>query len=271
MHTHTHYSLAVIGALTMGANGALSLDFGNGLVEDGFVAFETPQEAAGTGALQSFGTSFANTGAATVDVSATWPNTASLAVRNSIVRGTGNNATWTGATGQGLVQDWLGSDTRAGNGNWDGTTGTPTFLNISLGNLPAGEYSWTSYHHDTENIHTFFSVAVDTGGGLTVLADGYGTDGSAGGSPDSETDGSPGRAFDFDDMEARGSIYRTTFVADGTNDVTLQFAPYSGAIASSVHNQFFFINGFELEQVPEPGTSLLSVIGVVVLGLRRKR
>ena len=271
MKKHTLAGALTFSLLTAASQAALSIDFGNGAVEAGYTAFATPHETAGTGALQTISTSFVNTGAANVDLSAAWPNTTSLAVRNSIVRGAGNNASWTDTTGIGLVQDWLGSDTRAGNGNWDGSVGTPTYLNLTLGGLPAGTYSWTSYHHDTENIHTAFSVSLDTGSGSSALADGYGTDGSAGGSPDSETDGSPGRAFTFADMDAKGSIYTTTFTADGTNDVTFQFAPYSGAIAPAVHNQFFFINGFELEQIPEPSTGLLGLISAALFGLRRRR
>jgi hypothetical protein len=271
-------SLLALGTVATTANAALWIDFGRSgqVLEAGYVGFDDNHETATTGAAQSFATSFANSGAASVDVAASWTNTSDNRVKQVIVRGAGNNATWTDTTGVGLVQDWIGSDTRTGNGgngNWDGTTGTPTFMTLTLSGLPAGSYDWTSFHHDTENIHTFFEVSIDTGVGALSLANGYGTDGSAGGNPDSELDGSAGRAFTFAEMDAKGSIYNTSFTADGTSDVVFEFTPLSGAIAPAVHNQFFFLNGFQLDQqaVPEPSTGLLGLLGAALLGLRRRR
>ena len=81
-------------------------------------------------------------------------------------------------TGLALVTDFLGIDTRTGNGglgNWDGTTGTPTYMTLTLSGLGTGIYNWTSFHHDTEHVHGDFAVWVDTGSGFVHLADGVST------------------------------------------------------------------------------------------------
>ena len=127
---------------------------------------------------------------------------------------------------------------------------------------------------DTENVHTNFAVWLSTDGGanLTQLADGYMSNSSPGGTPDATTDGSPGLVVDFAGMAAAGSIYETTFTADGSNDVVLQFAPYSGVLGDAVHNQLFGINGFQLTVVPEPTTGILTAIaGLMILTIRRRR
>ena len=54
-----------------------------------------------------------------------------------------------------------------GNGDWDGVDGDPTYMTLTLGGLAADTYSWTSYHHDTENVHGPFAVWISTDGGET--------------------------------------------------------------------------------------------------------
>jgi hypothetical protein len=259
MKKHFLTSLLALGTVAT-ANAALWIDFGRPgqVLEAGYVGFDDNHESATTGASQNFATSFANSGAASVDIAAAWANTTDNRVKQIIVRGAGNNATWTDTTGIGLVQDWIGSDTRTGNGgngNWDGTAGIPTFMTLTLSGLPAGTYDWTSFHHDTENIHGNFKVSVNTGAGADSRVDGYTTDGTTGGNPNSETDGSPGRALTFAEMEAKGAIYTTSFTADGTNPVVVEFVPISGVLGNAVHNQFFVMNGFQLDQQAPPSNS----------------
>jgi hypothetical protein len=213
---------------------------------------------------------------ATVGVTPAWPNTTDNRVQQMIDRGAGNDANWTDSDLDGIT-DFLGTDTRTangGNGNWDGTTGTPTLMTLALSGLPANTYNWTSFHHDTEHVHGDFAVWLSTDGGttFTAQADGYMSDSTPGGNPDSALDGSPGLVTDFAGMTAAGSIYNISFAADGTNDVVLQFAPYTGVLGDAVHNQIWGINGFQLAAVPEPGTSVLlgsALLGL--LGLRRRR
>lgn len=211
-----------------------------------------------------------------VSVTPDWPNTDDINVEQSIDRGAGNDANWTD-TDLNLVTDWLGIDTRSGNGgngNWDGTDGTPTYMTLTLGGLDANSYNWSSYHIDTENVHGSFAAWISTDGGqnFTALADGYMVDSSPGGNPDSTMNGSPGLATNFAEAMAAGGIYEATFDADGTNDVVLQFAPYSGTFGDAVHNQLWGINGFQLSVVPEPESfsiAALAVMGLLVLRRRR--
>jgi hypothetical protein len=216
------------------------------------------------GVTMNYNTTFALTGAATVGLTPDWTNTTDRRVRQSIDRGAGNDANWVD-TDLDLVTDWLGSDSRpgnGGNGNWDGVTGTPTYLTLTLSGLAAGTYHWASFHQDTEHMHTDFGVWLDTGAGFTQLADGTMTDSTPGGNPDS------GNLVDtFAGMAANGSIYNTSISANGTDDVVLRFAPYSN---TAVHRQFFGIDGFQLTQVPEPSSGLLGLLGAVMF-LRRRR
>ena len=212
-----------------------------------------------------------------VGVTPAWPNTGDNRVQQMIDRGNqtvspvgGFDASWTD-TDLNLVTDFIGTDTRignGGNGDWDGTTGTPTYFTLSLSNLPAGDHQWVSFHHDTEHVHGTFAVWLSVDGGTTFnqLADGVMTDGTDGGVPDSGVGTEVG---DFAGMTAAGSIYNTSFTANGTDDVVIRFAPYSGG---GVHRQIWGINGFQVSAapIPEPSTSLLGLIGLAFLA-RRKR
>jgi hypothetical protein len=212
----------------------------------------------------------------TVTVTPAWPNTTANTVQQMIDRGPANDATWLDASTIDGVTDFLGIDTRTGNGgngNWDGTTGTPTYMTLALGGLPAGTYDWLSHHQDTEHVHGNFQVELSTDGGTTYtkLADGYMSDGTAGGNPDSLLDGGQTMLVtDLTEMAAEGSVYTTSFTADGTNDVVFRYAPYTGVLGDAVHNQIWGINGFQL--VPEPATgALFGLGGLMMLALRRRR
>lgn len=237
----------------------------------GYQAYDAGHEVAAdfdTKTYAAFGTS--------VSLTPAWPNTTDNRVQQMIDRGAGNDANWADSDLD-LVTDWLGIDTRTGNGgngNWDGTTGTSTLMTLTLSGLPANSYAWTSFQQDTENVHTNFAVwlSTDSGANFTQLADGYMSNSSPGGNPNAETDGSPGLVVDFAGMTNAGSIYETVFDANGSNDVVLQFAPYSGVLGDAVHNQIFGINGFQLAVVPEPTSGILLAIGgLLILGFRRRR
>lgn len=223
-----------------------------------------------------------------ITVTPDWPNTNNNNVEQMIDRGTQStvapfnatgsfDATWNNAAGDlNLITDWLGIDTRTsngGNGNWDGVTGTPTYMTLRLGGLNNAIYNWTSFHHDTENVHGFFSVELSTDGGASYvkLPDGYMSDGTAGGFPPSTDPGFLGPQVG-PDASTLISTYQTTFIADGVNDVVFRFAPYSN---TDVHRQLWGINGFVLEEtpIPEPSTVALAVLGAAGLAwqLRRRR
>jgi len=270
----------LLATLTATAQAQLAVDFnstsqdGGPTVNAGWEAYsedhEDKQDTDGW-KTASYTTSFG-----TVTLTPDWPNTDDINVEQSIDRGAGNDANWLDTDLDGLT-DWLGTDARAGsggNGNWDGTTGTPTLMTLTLGGLNAGAYNWTSYHHDTENVHGNFAawVSTDAGANFTALADGYMSDSTEGGNPDSATNGSPGLVTDLAGLAAAGGVYNASFTADGSNDVVLQFAPYAGTLGDAVHNQLWGINGFQLEAVPEPASMPLIVLGgVMLLAVRRRR
>lgn len=270
-------SIVAVVAIASVANGQLLIDFNSTTQDggphnlDGFQPYDAGHEVAAdfdTKTYDAFGT--------TVGVTPDWPNTTDNRVRQMIDRGAGNDANWADESIDG-VTDWLGIDTRTGNGgngDWDGVDGTPTYITVALSGLPAQSYNWLSHHQDTENVHTAFAAWVSTDGGanFTALPDGYMSDSTPGGNPDSATNGSPGLATTFAEMEAVGSVYTTTFDANGNDDVVMRFAPYSGALGNAVHNQLFGINGIQLSVVPEPTSGVLAAIGMLfALRLRRRR
>lgn len=279
-------SIIAAGFVASSVQASLWVDFNSGSqdggpeLEPGYQAFTRDHEANsaatpfpgledGSDFDEDFTTTFA--GNPNINLSVAWPNTTDVRVRQSINRtasggaGGGFDSSWTDVTGLALVTDFLGIDTRTGNGglgNWDGTTGTPTYMTLTLSGLGTGIYNWTSFHHDTEHVHGDFAVWVDTGSGFVQLADGVSTDGTAAGNPDSGA-----TVSDFAGMAAAGSIYTTSFTANGTDDVTIRFAPYA---QTAVHRQIFGVNGFQLEQIPEPSTGLLSLLSVAMIFRRRR-
>jgi hypothetical protein len=220
-----------------------------------------------------------------ITVTPDWPNTANNNVEQMIDRGAqstvspfpatgGNDFNWNDAAGDlNLITDFLGIDSRTGsggNGNWDGVIGTPTYMTLRLGGLSNAPYDWTSYHHDTEHVHGFFRVelSLDGGANFALLPDGYMSDSTTGGgNPESTDAGYLGPQLG-PDATTLISTYHTSFTADGVNDVVFRFAPYSN---TNVHRQIWGINGFVLEQVPEPSTVALAVMGAAGLAWRIRR
>ena len=100
----------------------------------------------------------------TVSLQVTWPDTTGNRVKQMIDRTSNFDTNWTGQKLD-LLTDWIGVDTRTteqGNGDYNGTTGTPTRIVFRLTGVPAGTYTYRSYHHDTENVHTPYRVEIST-------------------------------------------------------------------------------------------------------------
>jgi hypothetical protein len=265
------------------AQGAMMLDFnstsqdGGPHPEAGYLSYDAGHEVAADFVTKSYNVTFANTGAATVTVTPDWPNTNDNRVQQMIDRTdqstnppTSWDATWQG-NNLNLLTDWLGTDSRTnngGNGDYDGTNGTPTYLTIALGGLPADTYSWTSFHHDTEKMTSdfVFEISTDGGANYTEVGQYRMTHSTSGGAPNTPvttnaTDGDPHNL---------SSTVTATFNADGTNDVVIRLTPLANT-ATGIHTTFVGINGFELEQVPEPSSLLMLLAGGLFLGVRRRR
>jgi len=237
--------LSILGSLTAIAGAQLLVDFnsttqdGGPNNESGYQAFSAPHEGATPPSGQSysaFGTS--------VTVTPTWPNTSNNNVRQFIDRGAGNDANW-GTSTINLLTDWIGCDCRPGNGGngvFDGVSGTPTYLVIELESLPAGDYSWRSFHHDTENINADFQVELSVNGGssyTTIPGPFTITDSTDGGTPES-TQRYRDNAFTKDTLP---STVNFNFSATSGQEIHLRFAAHSTGL---VHQDFFLINGFEI-------------------------
>lgn len=262
-------ALVVVGTTTVSAQN-LWVDF-NSTTQDGgphnqagYQAYDAGHEVAAdfvTKSYSAFGT--------TVNLTPDWPDTTDNRVEQMIDRGPGNDANWMGAKLD-LLTDFIGIDTRTangGNGDYDGATGTPTRMTLTLSGVPAGEYTWRSYHHDTENIHTSFLVDYSVDGGSTFMSLGEfkGTNSTPGSNPPEPAvfQGEGGM-----DPAMLSSTVDFGLMATGS-DIVLQFTPLSN---TGVHAQILAVNGFELSLVPEP-SSLALTLGALLglLGIARRR
>jgi len=230
--------------------------------QKGYQSYHANHEVAAefsTAAYSAFGT--------TVMLTPSWPDTTDNRVEQSIDRGTqdaagvvtgGNDANWKGQKIN-LITDWLGTDTRlgsGGNGDYDGTNGTPTRLDLTLEGLPAGDYSWRSYHHDTENVHSDFLVEISVTGAAGPFTEvtGPGPDGRFPMS-NSTTGGTPPAPVVYQAYPLPGSsdpvdlpsTVNATFTANGSDPVIIRFTPL---VDTGAHRQIWGINGFELIQTP---------------------
>lgn len=218
----------------------------------------------------SYNTNFAFTGASVTTVTPAWPNTTDNRVRQSIGRSDGQAGSWTG-NNVNLLRDWIGIDSRASSGG--NSSGGPTYMTLTLGGLPAADYSMVTFHHDVENMNSFFTLEISTDGGGTFGAaiDGRMTNSLAGGTP-AENEILPGDGVNVPggDPADLSSTLNFAFTSTGTDDVVLRFTPVHPGSDATVHQTFFGINGFALTQVPEPSTGLLALLGLGILARRRR-
>lgn len=183
--THTLINALSLGGLAV-AQGSLWIDFNSNQAgggdatpgspelvptvnhEAGYESYWTNHESAdhlNPATAGSYTPTFANSGATSVTVLPAWEDTSGNNVRQSIGRSDGQAGSWLGHN-QNLLRDWIGIDSRPV-GTWDGTNGTPTYLTLTLGGLPADTYNMTTFHHDVENMNAIFTTEVSTDGGLT--------------------------------------------------------------------------------------------------------
>jgi len=195
-----------------GAQAELKIDFtqAGGPVQAGFQGYFAGHEDPGTFTAETysaFGT--------TITVAPIWQPGATASTMQMIDRG-GND----GSDTPNLLRDWIGTDGRQ--------PGDPMILVIS--GLPAGSYSWLSYHHDTDNQTGVFDVTVNDATGSATTTDIDITD------------------FDADGVTtlAAASKFATQIVSDGS-DVSLSFRLQYTPGVNPVPTSFFVMSGFILE------------------------
>jgi hypothetical protein len=231
--------------------------------QDGYQPYNAGHEVSEDFVAQSYAAFGTN-----VSLTPDWPDTTDNRVEQMIDRAPGNDANWQGAK-LNLLTDFIGIDTRTasgGNGDYDGVTGSPTRMTFTLSGVPAGDYTWRSYHHDTENIHTPFTVAYSVDGGATFATVGEfkGTNSSPNSNPPAPEIFSGAGGMD---PAMLSSTVNFGLSATGSDRV-LQFTPLAG---TAVHTQILAVNGFELSVVPEPSSLLLTLSALLgMLGLRRR-
>lgn len=218
----------------------------------GYESYDAAHEVATDFVPQTFMADFGN-GPVAVTVTPAWPSTTSNQVMQMIDRTPGFDSNWVGDDPD-LLTDWIGCDSRlavGGNGDWDRVNGMPTYMTLTLSGLPAGQYQWLSFHHDTEHIWSDFQVEVSTDGGATYGApiDKEMTNSTTGGNPANPNPSTGAAAPLPADLS---SAFTTALDATGA-DVVLRFAPYDDGAATGVHKQLFGMNGFVLEGPGVPG------------------
>lgn len=244
---------------TFGASAQLLVDFNSTSQDSGphpeagynsfDAAHENSAQIAGVRNFSAFGSSVA--------VSVDFPDSTGNRVEQMIDRGGGNDANWSG-NNINLLTDWIGVDTRTGNGgngNYNGVIGSPTRIAFTVENLPGGNYHWRSYHHDTEHMNGLFLVEFSTnGGGAYTPVTGPGARGAFR-QTDSTPGGSPASAQTYNgipdpDPANLPSTVDFDFTAVGGQDVMVRVIPLSSS--AGVHAQFAVINGFEITQISAP-------------------
>lgn len=143
-----------------------------------------------------------------------------------------------------IMGDLIEDHVKAG----EGTNGGDK-LYLTLGHLKAGQYTITTYHHDSAGATCSIDVLLDddndSGQSIATVVQSYGFD-------------NPAMTVTFD------------FFANGADSIkiTLDEIP-GGSFQEAV------LNGFELTSVPEPGAIILLVSGIACLAAcgcwRRKR
>lgn len=151
-----HVSVMLFLCVLFGANevyAQLKIDFTptDGTVEEGYDAYYADHETASSFTVQSF-SAFGST----VTVTPSWASGAAAAAMQMIDRG-GDD----GFDMPDLLRDWIGTDTRQ--------DGNPLTLTVS--GLPAGKYSWLSYHADGQDQTGIFEVTVNDASGSTTTSD----------------------------------------------------------------------------------------------------
>ena len=197
-------------SVTFTAPVAFKVDFcsGSSPLQDGYEGYFASHEQASTFTTQTY-----NAFGSTISITPTWAEGAAATAMQLIDRG---KQSYEDST-EDLMRDWIGTDTR--------NAGDP--LSLMISGLPEGEYSWLSYHHDTNaQVMGKFDVTVYDAVGSVTTADIQVTGTNDGTSIDNV------------------AKFTTFLSSNGVDDIVLVFdkQPYSTAL----NQAWFIMNGFEI-------------------------
>ncbi len=216
------FSASLVLASAGSAQAQLKIDFGQpaSRVQSGYEAWVATHETAADFTNQTF-SAFGTNVTVGISFNFTQPEGMQMIERPSLG---GYNAD--PAHLPDLMYEWTGVDPRRTNGLPAGEAST---LTLTLTGLPAGKYSWLSYHHDTDNQSSGFTYAFDD-----ALLD------LSGSGDITDNDGDQVYALD-----ATAKL-NAAFYSDGVTPVTVSFS----TIGTTVYF-FFVMNGFEIESQPD--------------------
>jgi hypothetical protein len=222
------WSFTTLGQVDVGQS--LKIDFtqmGNP-VQAGYEGYFATQEV-----LSSFTTQSYSVFGTTVYITPTWVPGAVDTAAQMYDRG-GDD----GTDAEDLLRDWIGTDARE--------VGDPMTLTVE--GLPAGNYIWKSYHHDTHDQTGLFDVTVNDAAGSV------------------ETIGIDISSTQYDGITHLADVTKlcSYITSNGTDPITLVFDCQNSS--GDVSTVFFVMNGFELFKsskaicpVPADGASDVSV------------
>ncbi|WP_425397403.1 PEP-CTERM sorting domain-containing protein, partial [Aeoliella sp.] len=230
--------------LTSGGN-SLNVDFQGtgGATEAGFMAYDSINGVDGSPdgvtRTETYASALGNSGMVdlTVEIDPFLPGGPAVDGNARAIDRTGN--TYNGELAD-LAIDWIGADARTG--------GLNESIMVSLGNLKAGIYEVTSYHHDPQDLMGDLNVLVN-GSMTTMVAMGNGDPGAS----------SPPGSVSF------------LIASDGNSPVDIEYALAEFSLGPPLR-AFPLINGIEVKLIPEPSTIWLcglGAIGLIALRVRR--
>lgn len=205
--------------LAMAFAESLKVDFNGSSAQTmaGFQAYTAQNEVTNTFGSRTYGAF--GTG---ITITPTWAGSPPTNTSEQAqVRASGNGYSTNAADMIDLMIDWIGTDKRESPGN-------PFTLTIS--GLPAGNYGWLSYHHDTQDQHGTFNVTVNDANGSTTTS----------GLVISSTQSSSPPVTNL----ANVTKFIAAIKSDGTNPISFIFNLTSAT--NPVSTAFFVMNGFEL-------------------------